>query len=129
MLGAGALGYLVYKGLTGRRLLRGVPRVTVEKLHRELAAISAADRTAHYEAAIVVARNNSVITSSIGRVDGSVTANERGENGFGYDRLFELTDGRTMAEVPRAEKTQISHRAQAVRNVLPELLEAIGLSN
>lgn len=35
-LGAGALGYLVYKGLTGRRLLRGVPRVTVEKLHREL---------------------------------------------------------------------------------------------
>ncbi len=100
-----------------------------EKLHRELAAISAGDRTAHYEAAIVVAHNNTIIASSIGRVDGSVTANERGENGFGYDRLFELTDGRTMAEVERAEKTQISHRAQAVRQVLPTLLEAIGLSN
>lgn len=100
-----------------------------EKLHRELDAISATDRTAHYEAAIVVARNNTVLTSSIGRVNGSVTANERGENGFGYDRLFELTDGRTMAEVPRAEKTQISHRAQAVRQVLPALLAAIGISS
>ena len=39
---------------------------------------------------------------------------ERGDLGFGYDPLFELPDGRRMAELELAEKNRISHRARAL---------------
>ena len=37
----------------------------------------------------------------------------RGTNGFGYDPVFVLADGRTMAELPSAEKHRFSHRGRA----------------
>lgn len=47
----------------------------------------------------------------------------RGTNGFGYDPAF-VPDGesRTSAEMAPAEKDAVSHRAQALRALLPELL-------
>jgi XTP/dITP diphosphohydrolase len=50
----------------------------------------------------------------------------RGERGFGYDPLFvpdDTPDGRTMAELPDAEKDAISHRGRAARE-LEEWLRA-----
>ena len=44
----------------------------------------------------------------------------RGAAGFGYDPLFELPDGRTMAELGE-EKHDFSHRARAVRALFPLL--------
>jgi XTP/dITP diphosphohydrolase len=39
----------------------------------------------------------------------------RGAGGFGYDPVFQLDDGRTMAELPDDEKDAISHRGRAAR--------------
>jgi XTP/dITP diphosphohydrolase len=39
----------------------------------------------------------------------------RGHHGFGYDSIFELPDGRTLAEIELEEKNRISHRAQALQ--------------
>jgi XTP/dITP diphosphohydrolase len=46
----------------------------------------------------------------------------RGMNGFGYDPVF-VPDGesRTSAEMEPAEKDAVSHRARALRALLPEL--------
>ena len=96
------------------------------KLLSQLEGVHAADRGAHFQAAVVVAHNNNVITFAEGRIDGAVATYVRGENGFGYDPLFLLPDARTMAEVDNFEKNQISHRARATHQVLPVLLEAIG---
>ncbi|PZC46536.1 MAG: XTP/dITP diphosphohydrolase [Chloroflexi bacterium] len=52
-----------------------------------------------------------------GTVEGRIAANERGDNGFGYDPIFELADGRRMAELTSDEKNAISHRGQAVRDI------------
>ena len=52
-----------------------------------------------------------------GRVDGVLSFPPRGDNGFGYDPLFipDNADGRTFAEMTRAEKEHVSHRGRAFR--------------
>jgi XTP/dITP diphosphohydrolase len=56
-----------------------------------------------------------------GHCHGRLAAQTRGSGGFGYDPAF-LPDGdhggRTMAELPDAEKDAISHRGGAVRALL-----------
>ena len=64
--------------------------------------------------------------------EGKIAREWRGENGFGYDPIFEITDStglpreysqRTMAQIPAAMKARVSHRARAVRMLLPSLRE------
>ena len=55
-----------------------------------------------------------------GIMEGSITRERRGSNGFGYDPVF-LVGERTFAEMPTAEKNKISHRAQALRALAAEL--------
>lgn len=53
-----------------------------------------------------------------GEVHGRITTGPRGESGFGYDPVFLVPEeGRTFAEMPREHKNEISHRAQAFRQV------------
>ncbi len=49
-----------------------------------------------------------------GTVEGRIAQDERGDLGFGYDPVFELPDGRRMAELSREEKNVFSHRARAL---------------
>jgi len=57
-----------------------------------------------------------------GRCPGMIGDTLRGEAGFGYDPLFLLPEtGRSMAELAPEEKDLISHRAQAMRALLPML--------
>lgn len=56
-----------------------------------------------------------------GRCGGTITAELRGEGGFGYDPAVipdDYDDGRTMAELSQAEKDAISHRGRAARELL-----------
>jgi XTP/dITP diphosphohydrolase len=57
----------------------------------------------------------------VGRCEGTLAHEPRGDGGFGYDPAFLPTDrddGRTMAELPPAEKDAISHRGRAARKLL-----------
>ena len=46
----------------------------------------------------------------------------RGDNGFGYDPLFLLPElDRTSAELPPEEKNRLSHRGQALRQLVEQL--------
>ena len=57
-----------------------------------------------------------------GVFEGRITTDPRGDAGFGYDPVFEV-DGRTIAEMPEAEKNTISHRARALQALARELHE------
>ena len=46
-----------------------------------------------------------------------------GENGFGYDPLFVVEDGRSYAELSDGEKDDISHRGNALRLFAVRLAE------
>lgn len=54
---------------------------------------------------------------------GTITHDERGSGGFGYDPVFvpDDGDGRTFAEMSDAEKHHVSHRGRAFRNLLAAL--------
>ena len=50
-----------------------------------------------------------------GESRGRMAKAPRGSGGFGYDPIFQIGDGRTMAEMSESEKDAISHRGRAAR--------------
>ena len=60
---------------------------------------------------------------SHGELEGSITYQPRGSNGFGYDPIFEVRNS-TLAEMSRDEKSEISHRKNDSVNMI-ELLNEI----
>ena len=52
-----------------------------------------------------------------GELVGHVSTEIRGLNTFGYDDIFELPDGRTMAELTNQEKYEYSARANALKQL------------
>ena len=91
-------------------------------LTRNLAALAAGERAARFVAAIAIIDAAGSLCVTRGTCEGSIAIEERGAGGFGYDSLFELPDGRTMAELTAVEKNTISHRADALRQALPASL-------
>ena len=55
-------------------------------------------------------------------IQGYVAEAPRGENGFGFDEIFELETGKTLAEITQEEKNEISARKKALE-LLREKLE------
>ena len=57
----------------------------------------------------------------LGIIDGFVAEEVRGENGFGFDEIFELENGKTLAELTQEEKNQISARKIALEKIKQKL--------
>lgn len=47
-------------------------------------------------------------------LDGIISLNVRGNNGFGFDEIFELPNGKTLAEITMKEKLELSSRRKAL---------------
>lgn len=60
-----------------------------------------------------------------GTLEGEIGHERRGSHGFGYDPVFVLPDGRTLAELTLEEKSAISHRSQAVKQAIDFLKDGI----
>ncbi len=80
-------------------------------------------RGAKFVSVIAVAYPDGRILTARGEVRGEIAREERGENGFGYDPLFRLPDGRHMAELSGEEKNAVSHRGNALRELKRILTE------
>jgi XTP/dITP diphosphohydrolase len=93
-----------------------------DKLLKALHDTPAGQRTARFRCVLAVAAPDGRCATTEGVCDGTIALSPRGDQGFGYDPLFILDDGRTMAELPVEEKNRISHRGQALRK-LKELLQ------
>ena len=92
------------------------------RLLMTLEGVPAEKRKARYRALVAIALpRQSRVWCTEGIVAGSIATDERGSAGFGYDSLFELPDGRRMAELTMDEKNRISHRARALYAAAPLL--------
>jgi len=69
------------------------------------------DRSAHFETAIAFADERGIRVFR-GILPGTIVT-PRGEEGFGYDPIFAY-EGQTLAEMPLAAKSRVSHRARAL---------------
>lgn len=56
-----------------------------------------------------------------GEIEGNIAQEQRGDNGYGFDPIFELENGKTYAELTQAEKNTISHRKRALENLEKQL--------
>lgn len=53
------------------------------------------------------------IISKEGKMEGTITSKEYPGNGFGFDSIFKLRDGRIVSSLKSEEKNKLSHRYQA----------------
>lgn len=78
---------------------------------------SVENRNAYFQSVIAFGSPDEQPTCFVGKVEGKISLQERGNSGFGYDPIFEPSegDGRTFAEMTTTEKNGLSHRAEALR--------------
>jgi XTP/dITP diphosphohydrolase len=93
----------------------------IARLLGELSPTPEAARTARFVCALCLAGPEGEEKRSFGTCEGRIGLEQRGSNGFGYDPIFYLPDGRSLAEYTRDEKSAISHRGAAFRAMLPAL--------
>ena len=102
-----------------------------ERIARLLTALNgSSQRKAHFCAALCIAApDGRVLLEVEGRCQGQITRRPRGDQGFGYDPIFEV-DGTdlTFAEMPLAEKKQHGHRGRAFAALEPQLHELLAQS-
>lgn len=60
-------------------------------------------------------------TVGTGEIKGAISHEMRGNNGFGFDSIFELPNGLTLAELSSEEKNKISARAMAAKDLKKKL--------
>lgn len=92
------------------------------KLLAKLAETNSEDRSAYFVSCLVMAhpKQDSLVVE--GRAYGQILPELKGTDGFGYDPLFYVAEeGNTFAEIPLERKNEISHRANATRQLLEAL--------
>jgi len=85
------------------------------KLLKELDGVADDRRSARFRCVIAITFADGDTVLAEGRVDGRITHELRGREGFGYDPVFEIPDlGQTFAEMPADQKNSMSHRGRAL---------------
>lgn len=93
------------------RLLEGAPR---EK------------RTCRFVCNLCLASPQEILFETQGFLEGYITEEKMGENGFGYDPIFFVPKlNRTLAQLTSEEKNAISHRGNAIRKLKSKLIEML----
>ncbi len=92
-------------------------------LLRELEGVPDERRTARFRCVLALARDGKTLATFDGVIEGRINHRPEGENGFGYDPVFfHPPSGCTTAQLAPAEKQKISHRGQAIAELLKALL-------
>ena len=97
------------------------------KLLEEMASLPDNERQAAFHCVMALAWPDGRCETFTGTVSGIILHEKRGAGGFGYDPLFLVPEyGKTTAELPLDIKNWISHRGNALRQVIPLLRELVG---
>jgi XTP/dITP diphosphohydrolase len=93
-------------------------------LLEKLLGIPLEKRAAHYTCAAVLADpTGAVYGEAEGHCRGRILFEHSGESGFGYDPLFEVVEyHQTFGTLHPAVKRAISHRARAMRKLIPTII-------
>jgi len=107
----------------------------LELVLRQIDDVVPARRTAQFAAVMALVTPDGFQATAQGIMKGRIALAPRGARGFGYDPIFVaddqvVADGarpRTNAELRPEEKDAISHRSRAIRAILPQLCQVLGL--
>jgi XTP/dITP diphosphohydrolase len=90
---------------------------------QRVGAVGSVGRKARFASVAFVAYPDGTELWVEGAIEGVITEEPRGDQGFGYDPIFapEGFDGRTFAEMSAEEKHAVSHRGRAFRALAERL--------
>lgn len=96
-------------------------------LLEKLAGMPLEKRTAHYVCHATLSDPSGTIRAEAEAFcRGRILTSESGTSGFGYDPLFEVIEyHRTFGELGPAVKAALSHRARAIRQIVPQMLALV----
>ena len=110
-------------GVLSARYAEGGDGARCAKLLLAMRDVPRGRRGARFACAAVFALPDGREIAAEGTCEGEIALAPCGEGGFGYDPVFLLPDGRTMAELAPGEKAAVSHRGRALRALAPRLLQ------
>lgn len=107
---------MVFLGVYTKRWHKGTDRERNLAIIEKLEGVPKEKRKISFVTAIALSDGKETICK-IGKIEGFVAKEVRGENGFGFDEIFELANGKTLAELSQEEKNKISARKIALENL------------
>ena len=102
-----------FPGVQTKRWFNGTDRERNLEILNKLEGVSKEKRNVKFVCAIAISDGKNTI-SAVAEIQGKIAEEVRGENGFGFDEIFELPGGRTLAELSSKEKNEISARKKAL---------------
>ena len=102
-----------FPGVHTKRWHTGTDRERNLAIIEKLKDVPKEKRKIKFITALAISDGENII-SATATIEGYVAENVRGENGFGFDEIFELENGKTLAEISQEEKNQISARKKAL---------------
>lgn len=102
-----------FPGVYTKRWHQGTDRERNLAIIEKLKGEPKENRKIKFITAIAISDGENTITA-IGMIEGYVAEKPRGENGFGFDEIFELENGKTLAEISEEEKNKMSARRMAL---------------
>lgn len=111
-----------FPGVFTKRWHKGTDRERNLAIIEKLKGVSREKRKINFITAMAISDGKETICE-IGKIEGFVAEEVKGENGFGFDEIFELENGKTLAELSQEEKNKISARRIALENLRKRLPE------
>lgn len=98
-----------------------------EKILDEMKNVQDDKRQARFVCSIcLICADGKKITAE-GYCEGKIGYEKKGSNGFGYDPIFIYDDNKTLAQMTDDEKNAVSHRGNAVENLIEILKQGENL--
>lgn len=105
-----------FPGVNTARWLDAPDHIKNMELLNKVGNVVVKKRGCHYTNSIALKTKEFTKTFSY-TLDGRLSFSPRGENGFGFDEIFELSNGKTLAELSINEKLAISPRRKTIEMV------------
>lgn len=111
-----------FPGVRTKRWHQGSDRERNLAILEKMQGVEKSNRKIDFVTAIALSDGKKTICKK-GIISGYVSESIKGENGFGFDEIFELENGKTLAELSNKEKNEISARRIAIEEIRKELVQ------
>ena len=109
-----------FPGVRTKRWFDGTDRERNLALIAKLDGVEKSKRRVKFKVSMALSDGEETLTAE-SFIEGYVAEAPRGENGFGFDEIFELESGKTLAELTFEEKNQVAVRKEVLEQLKKQL--------
>lgn len=109
-----------FPGVRTKRWFEGTDRERNLALIAKLQGVEKSKRKVKFKVSMALSDGEETLTAE-SYLEGYIAEAPRGENGFGFDEIFELENGKTLAELTFEEKNEIAVRKDVLTKLKKQL--------